>query len=220
MFMPLGLRKPNDTLHVFEDCSRTCNGGFWDDLRIIIFLEWTNLTAKYAVVPSLIKKRTLLNGKSRNGDGYFLRIIQYWYFKLCNSEEEQQHRPLEKKALLISGGTKNPVMMLNELRPGLRFDCSEANDLHTTKRFVMKVRVEDDVFEGSGASKKQAKQACARAALTKLYNVSFTPHISLKNSQNGSCALEENVANEDFVPGKMHFSNDISCNFFFKYLPG
>lgn len=36
-------------------------------------------------------------------------------------------------------------------------------------------RLTYQMFEGSGASKKLAKQAAARAALTKLYNINFTP---------------------------------------------
>ena len=42
----------------------------------------------------------------------------------------------------------------------------------------MTVQVEAEKYEGSGASKKMAKHACARAALTKLYNMSFTPHMT------------------------------------------
>ena len=41
----------------------------------------------------------------------------------------------------------------------------------------MTVNVDGQKYEGSGASKKMAKHACARAALTKLYNMSFTPHM-------------------------------------------
>ena len=41
----------------------------------------------------------------------------------------------------------------------------------------MIVNVDGEKYEGSGASKKMAKHACARAALTKLYNMSFTPHM-------------------------------------------
>ena len=41
----------------------------------------------------------------------------------------------------------------------------------------MTVNVDGEKYEGSGASKKMAKHACARAALTKLYNMSFTPHM-------------------------------------------
>ena len=44
-------------------------------------------------------------------------------------------------------------------------------------RFIMTVNIDGEKYEGSGASKKMAKHACARAALTKLYNMSFTPHM-------------------------------------------
>ena len=41
----------------------------------------------------------------------------------------------------------------------------------------MTVHVDGEKYEGSGASKKMAKHACARSALTKLYHMSFTPHM-------------------------------------------
>ena len=41
----------------------------------------------------------------------------------------------------------------------------------------MTVNVDGEKYEGSGASKKMAKHACARSALTKLYHMSFTPHM-------------------------------------------
>jgi Double-stranded RNA binding motif len=74
---------------------------------------------------------------------------------------------------------KNPVMSLNELKPGLTYVCSEMGSTPSTKRFSMKVTIDDEyVFEGTGASKKLAKQACARVALSTLYNVSFTPTVA------------------------------------------
>ena len=39
------------------------------------------------------------------------------------------------------------------------------------------MHVDGEKYEGSGASKKMAKHACARSALTKLYHMSFTPHM-------------------------------------------
>merc|ERR1712223_1887000 len=41
-------------------------------------------------------------------------------------------------------------------------------------------------FEGTGASKKLAKQACARMALTALYNLSFTPGMETGNEEKGA----------------------------------
>ena len=51
-------------------------------------------------------------------------------------------------------GGQNPVMTLNELKPGLSFECSESGTSPATKRFTMKVFIEEKEFEGSGASKK------------------------------------------------------------------
>lgn len=79
------------------------------------------------------------------------------------------------KKVKVSASDKNPVMLLNELKPGLKYDVEECGDSPATKRFVMTVDIDGQLFEGSGASKKLAKQACARMALTALYNLSFTP---------------------------------------------
>ena len=93
---------------------------------------------------------------------------------------------------------KNPVMLLNELKPGLQYDTRECGTSPSTKRFIVSVTVEkdgkSDVVEGSGSSKKLAKQACARSALTMLYNMSFTPLVT----ENGSSADGQS---EQFVPG-------------------
>lgn len=69
----------------------------------------------------------------------------------------------------------------------------------------MTVSIGGQIFEGSGASKKLSKQACAKAALTKLYNISFTPiHLSLdsRTMQNGTGSSDPN---SDLVPGYFYF---------------
>lgn len=68
---------------------------------------------------------------------------------------------------------KNPVMVLNELKPNLKYDCvGETGDKHS-KVFTMAVTVEGDTFSGMARSKKLAKARAAQAALTKLYNMNF-----------------------------------------------
>ena len=91
-------------------------------------------------------------------------------------------------------------MLLNELKPGLNYDVSESGDSPATKRFIYKVKVDEEVFEGSGASKKLAKRAAARAALTKLYNLNFTPQIPAGGP----------AAGEDLVPGTTVAVSDFS----------
>ncbi|XP_034021477.1 double-stranded RNA-specific editase 1-like isoform X1 [Thalassophryne amazonica] len=66
---------------------------------------------------------------------------------------------------------KNPVMILNELRPGLKYDfVSESGESHA-KNFVMSVTVDAQMFEGSGRNKKLAKARASQAALSALFNM-------------------------------------------------
>ena len=81
---------------------------------------------------------------------------------------------------------KNPVMSLNELKPGLTYECSETGATAATKRFVTTVTVDNIKFEGTGSSKKFSKQACARAALSKLYGVNFVLSLSSASASSGT----------------------------------
>ncbi|XP_076975273.1 double-stranded RNA-specific editase 1 isoform X2 [Tamandua tetradactyla] len=66
---------------------------------------------------------------------------------------------------------KNPVMVLNELRPGLKYDfLSESGESHA-KNFVMSVVVDGQFFEGSGRNKKLAKARAAQSALAAVFNL-------------------------------------------------
>ncbi|KAK1344253.1 hypothetical protein QTO34_014818 [Cnephaeus nilssonii] len=66
---------------------------------------------------------------------------------------------------------KNPVMILNELRPGLKYDfLSESGESHA-KNFVMSVVVDGQFFEGSGRNKKLAKARAAQSALATIFNL-------------------------------------------------
>ncbi|KAM6989420.1 double-stranded RNA-specific editase B2-like isoform 2-T2 [Tautogolabrus adspersus] len=66
----------------------------------------------------------------------------------------------------------SPVLLLNELRPGLRYMCvTERVHGRPMRSFVIVVRVEGKVFEGCGHSKRQAKAQAAAAALQDIYNI-------------------------------------------------
>ncbi|XP_048391274.1 double-stranded RNA-specific editase 1-like isoform X10 [Stegostoma tigrinum] len=66
---------------------------------------------------------------------------------------------------------KNPVMILNELRPGLKYEfVSESGESHA-KNFIMAVTVDGRTFEGSGRNKKLAKARAAQGALQTLFNM-------------------------------------------------
>ncbi|KAI1884887.1 hypothetical protein AGOR_G00214500 [Albula goreensis] len=78
---------------------------------------------------------------------------------------------LPQSPLPAPSSGKNPVMILNEMRPGLKYDfVSESGESHA-KNFVMSVTVDTKTFEGSGRNKKLAKARAAQAALSTLFNM-------------------------------------------------
>ncbi|KAL5277856.1 ADARB2 family protein [Megaselia abdita] len=77
---------------------------------------------------------------------------------------------------------KGPVMLLYELFNDVHFDCSTIDGAQNNCRFKMTVQVNNCKFEGTGPSKKLAKNAAAKAALASLCNISYSPMMHpLKN---------------------------------------
>uniref|UniRef100_A0AC11BEL2 Adenosine deaminase RNA specific B2 (inactive) n=1 Tax=Ovis aries TaxID=9940 RepID=A0AC11BEL2_SHEEP len=74
-------------------------------------------------------------------------------------------------------GTGNPVVLLNELRSGLRYVCLSEPEKRRAQSFVMAVSVDGRTFEGSGRSKKLAKGQAAQAALQALFDIRLPSHI-------------------------------------------
>ncbi|XP_071546069.1 double-stranded RNA-specific editase 1 isoform X2 [Panulirus ornatus] len=67
--------------------------------------------------------------------------------------------------------SKNPIMLLNELRQGVEYTMKQESGEPHAKTFTFQVSVDGQTFEGTGNSKKLAKAAAARQALSKLYGV-------------------------------------------------
>ncbi|XP_071943509.1 double-stranded RNA-specific editase 1-like [Antedon mediterranea] len=66
---------------------------------------------------------------------------------------------------------KNPIMILNEMRPGLDYEfISESGESHA-KNFVISVKLDGKTFTGSGRNKKQAKARAAQLALAEIFDV-------------------------------------------------
>lgn len=79
--------------------------------------------------------------------------------------------PPAPSAFISLTAGKNPVMFLNEVRPGLKYDfVSESGESHA-KNFVMSVTVDSENFQGSGRNKKLAKTRAAQAALSALFKI-------------------------------------------------
>ena len=69
---------------------------------------------------------------------------------------------------------KNPVMILNEIRPGTKYEfISETGESHS-KNFTMSVTVDGQLFQGSGRNKKLAKTRAAQAALQTIFSLDFS----------------------------------------------
>ncbi|XP_052421550.1 double-stranded RNA-specific editase 1 isoform X2 [Carassius gibelio] len=103
-----------------------------------------------------------------NGNGSLKPLGEYPVPQVPGTNSLVQ-APLPPPSSSTSG--KNPVMILNELRPGLKYEfVSESGESHA-KNFVMSVTVDLQTFEGSGRNKKLAKARAAQAALSALFNM-------------------------------------------------
>ena len=61
---------------------------------------------------------------------YYLRTVE----TTCNSGPPV--KKAKSNSVQSSCGDKNPVMILNELRTGLKYECTELGDTPTTKRYI------------------------------------------------------------------------------------
>jgi double stranded RNA-specific editase B len=68
---------------------------------------------------------------------------------------------------------KGPVALINELYPGVVYNCISDNG-ESYAKFTISVTIDGETFEGTGPSKKLAKAAASKAALAKLRNVHST----------------------------------------------
>lgn len=80
-------------------------------------------------------------------------------------------RRLPRTPGLAAPGDRNPVLLLSQLRAGLRYVCLAEPADRQWPRFVMAVSVDGRTFEGSGRSKKLAKGRAAQAALQALFDI-------------------------------------------------
>ncbi|XP_070174973.1 double-stranded RNA-specific editase 1-like isoform X2 [Littorina saxatilis] len=129
-------------------------------------------TADFTDEMSHIDKMPLFNdfeNQNSNGDG---GDSQNGDLDTSNGSTFQPKR--RKLAVPAQAGEKNPVMILNEMRPGLKYEfVSETGKSHS-KSFVMSVEVDGQKFEGSGRNKKIAKSRAAQAALIKVFGLEFS----------------------------------------------
>ncbi len=114
-----------------------------------------------------------------------------------------------KPAKKFSAG-QNPLMTLNEVRPGLSWECSESGHSPATKKFCMRLQIEGKTFEGSGVSKKLAKQAAAKTVLAQLYNLQFTHSGELEDTNDPGAEMK--VAGTDMVLSEFSENQSVADN--------
>ncbi|XP_076150850.1 interleukin enhancer-binding factor 3a isoform X2 [Alosa pseudoharengus] len=91
---------------------------------------------------------------------------------VAEPEENAEAQSAFQAGPILTKHGKNPVMELNELRRGLKYDLvSETGSSHI-KSFVIEVEVDGQKFQGTGSSKKLAKANAAMAALEKVMQAS------------------------------------------------
>ncbi|KAG1671843.1 Double-stranded RNA-specific editase 1 [Nymphon striatum] len=97
-----------------------------------------------------------------------------------NSEQNDKKNGRKPFHRVVSS-PKNPIMLLNELHPGLEFNLmSEAGDPHQ-KNFTMCVEYQGESYIGNGNNKKLAKAAAA----SKLLSEKFHVNVSVPDSSRG-----------------------------------
>lgn len=72
---------------------------------------------------------------------------------------------------------KCPVLLLNELHPGLTYNLAEENTADPSQRFRMSVEVNCKTYEGTGQNKKIAKKNVARAVLSALHSECYSLYV-------------------------------------------
>ena len=110
----------------------------------------------------------------------------------ANPVDKNESKKSRKQKERVSAG-QNPLMTLNEFRPGLTWECSETGTTPATKKFCLKTTIDGETFEGFGVSKKLAKVSAAKSVLSKLYNMSFTIGVS-EMSKDGASEGEMKVS--------------------------
>ncbi|XP_032580122.1 double-stranded RNA-specific editase Adar isoform X1 [Drosophila sechellia] len=97
------------------------------------------------------------------------------------TSDEHLENDVSKSAITVDGQKKvpekGPVMLLYELFNDVNFECINIDGAQNNCRFKMTVTINDKRFDGTGPSKKTAKNAAAKAALASLCDISYSPMV-------------------------------------------
>ncbi|XP_011308958.1 double-stranded RNA-specific editase 1 isoform X2 [Fopius arisanus] len=88
-----------------------------------------------------------------------------------------ESKPPTERVLPENALSVHPVMLLNQMKPGITYvEVSRSgNPPHTM--FTLSVEIDEKVFTGSAKNKRDAKKIAAKAALKALYNLEYPEEI-------------------------------------------
>ncbi|XP_034668797.1 double-stranded RNA-specific editase Adar isoform X7 [Drosophila subobscura] len=100
---------------------------------------------------------------------------------ITGTQSAEIYIDVSKSAITVDGQKKvpdkGPVMLLYELFNDVNFECINIDSAQNNCRFKMTVTINEKKFDGTGPSKKLAKNAAAKAALASLCNISYSPMV-------------------------------------------
>ncbi|XP_026281926.1 double-stranded RNA-specific editase B2 [Frankliniella occidentalis] len=110
--------------------------------------------------------------ETENSDGSDAAIRKPWMKRpgapitKVAPDVKRRRKNYQAKKLLAP---KNPLMVLNELKPGLPFTILDKSNGSSQPNFIASVEIDGRTFSGQGISKKQAQQDAAENALKGLF---------------------------------------------------
>lgn len=115
---------------------------------------------------------------------------------------------MKLKDVPVNINGKNPVALLNELRPGLTYQVLQKTGPVHAPLFTMSVEIDGQVYEGNGSNKKTAKAKAAENALRSF--IQF-PNSGLDAGTNKNIDFTADVITENNLPDKKIAFNFIAA---------
>lgn len=97
--------------------------------------------------------------------------FQHESYKNTPAPKAAPKRPA--KQLPANAELMNPVMLLNQMRPGVVYEDHEKEGTPPAMTFTVKAVCDDEDFFGKGNNKKIARKNCAYAACSKIFNIQY-----------------------------------------------
>lgn len=104
----------------------------------------------------------------------------------------------------------HPVMLLNQMRPGITYKELQRTGNSPNILFTLAVETDGKTFTGTAKNKKEAKKNVAINALKALYNVVYPDDDKNKNDSMDITEKQNNGVLDGFVPAKQESANPVN----------